>query len=31
LQQEIAQAADAAVRKYHETTPFEDKSDEGVA
>ncbi len=31
MQQEIAQAADVAVWKYNEVTPFEEKSDEGVA
>lgn len=31
FQQEIAQAADAAVRKFNEVTPFEEKSDQGVA
>jgi len=31
LQQEIAQAADGAVRKYHEVTPTHEKNDEQVA
>jgi len=31
LQQEIAQAADGAVRKYHEVTPVHEKSDEQAA
>ncbi len=31
FQQEIAQAADATVRKFNEVTPFEEKSDQGVA
>jgi len=31
VQQEIAHAADAAVRKYNEVTPLEEKSDQGVA
>ena len=31
MQQEIAAASDAAVRKYHEDTPIDEKSDAGVA
>jgi hypothetical protein len=31
LQQEIAQAADVAVRFYTEVTPFDEKSDQGLA
>jgi len=31
IQQEISNAADTATRKYTEVTPFEEKSNEGVA
>ncbi len=31
MQQEIALAADVAMRRYNEATPFEEKSHEGVA
>lgn len=31
MQQEIAQAADAALRKYHENCPVKEKTPEGVA
>lgn len=31
MQQEIAASSDAAVRKYHEDTPIDEKSDVGVA
>jgi len=31
VKQEIAQATDAAVKKYNEVTPFEEKSDKRMA
>ena len=31
MQQEIAAASDAALRKYHEDTPIDEKSNAGVA